>query len=121
MKDKTILTDAASLNPKPGSKEPALNRRRFLSTTARAGALLALPQIIPASVLGREGKPPPSQRIVVGAIGIGNRGFYVLGCFLEEPDVQFVAICDVKEDRRKAVKKKADAKYGNSDCAMYRD
>ena len=45
----------------------------------------------------------------------------MLGCFLEEPDVRFVAICDVKAERREAVKKMADDKYGNQDCAMYRD
>jgi hypothetical protein len=35
--------------------------------------------------------------------------------------VQFVAICDVRADRRQSVKATADAKYGNKDCAMYRD
>jgi hypothetical protein len=78
------------------------------------------PQIVPGRVLGMGGVAP-SERIVLGAIGIGNRGSYVLGCFLEEPDVQFVAICDVKAERRKAVKERADAKYSNKDCAMYRD
>jgi hypothetical protein len=63
----------------------------------------------------------PSERIVLGAIGIGNRGSYVLGCFLGEPDVRFVAICEVRGDRRQAVKRRADARYGNTDCAMYRD
>ena len=32
-----------------------------------------------------------------------------------------MAVCDVKADRREAVKKMADAKYGNQDCATYRD
>ena len=63
----------------------------------------------------------PSNRIVLGGIGIGNRGTYDLGCFLPEPDVQFVAVCDVKAARRDAVKRMADAKYGNQDCATYRD
>ncbi|HWQ93083.1 MAG TPA: Gfo/Idh/MocA family oxidoreductase [Clostridia bacterium] len=96
------------------------NRRQFLQTTLKAGAILMAPQIVPSTVLGKGGVAP-SERIVLGAIGIGNRGSYVLGCFLEEPDVQFVAIADVKADRRKAVKARADAKYNNQDCAMYRD
>ena len=83
--------------------------------------MLAAPQVVRGAVLGRDGGVAPSERIVLGAIGIGNRGTYVLGCFLQEPDVQFVAICDVKAARRKAIKKKADDKYGNHDCAMYRD
>src|SRR5512140_1654586 len=98
-----------------------IDRRTFLKNSLKAGALLALPQVVPSSVLGKGGVAAPSERIVLGAIGIGNRGSYVLGCFLEEPDVKFVAICDVKAERREAVKKRADAKYGNEDCAMYRD
>jgi len=98
-----------------------LNRRHFLKTALQASAVLAVPEIIPSSALGREGAVSPSDRIELGAIGIGHRGSYVLGCFMEEPDVRFVAICDVKAERREAVKKKADEKYGNQDCAMYRD
>ena len=97
------------------------NRRQFLTTALKAGAVLALPQLVPGSVLGRDGAVAPSERIVLGGIGIGNRGTYDLGCFLEEPDVQFVAVCDVKDARRTAIKQKADNKYGNHDCATYRD
>jgi len=102
-------------------KTTNLSRRQFLSRSAAAGAVCLLPQIIPAAVLGKDGAVAPSEKIVLGAIGIGNRGSYDLGCFLQEPDVRFVAICDVKAGRRSAVKNMTDAKYGNKDCAMYRD
>ena len=72
----------------------SLTRRRFLKTVAQAGAITALPYLIPGTVLG--GAVPPSERIVMGGIGIGHRGTYDLRCFLEEPDVQFVAMADVK-------------------------
>jgi hypothetical protein len=98
-----------------------LNRRRFLKTAVQAGALLAMPQVIPGTALGKNGAVAPSERIVLGGIGIGGRGGYDLGCFLQEPDVQFVAVCDVKANRRKAVKNMADTKYGNQDCATYID
>jgi len=99
-----------------------LSRRTFLKRAgAVAGGAVAAPYFIPARALGRDGAVAPSERIVLGAIGIGNRGSYVLGCFLPEPGVQFVAIAEVKEERRLAVKKKADDLYGNKDCAMYRD
>ncbi|HEY5913892.1 MAG TPA: Gfo/Idh/MocA family oxidoreductase [Verrucomicrobiae bacterium] len=101
--------------------EHQLDRRCFLKHALKAGAILAVPQIVPASALGRGGAAAPSERIVLGGIGIGGRGTYVLGCFLEEPDVRFVAICDIKADRRQAIKDKADTKYGNKDCVMYRD
>jgi hypothetical protein len=102
-------------------REVHLNRRRFLKTAVQAGALLALPQVIPGTALGKGGRAAPSERIVLGGIGIGSRGGYDLGCFLQEPDVQFVAVCDVKAARRKAVKEMADARYGNQNCATYVD
>ena len=102
-------------------KAAHLNRRRFLKTVVQAGALLAAPYVIPGAVLGKDGGVLPSERITLGGIGIGNRGGYDLGCFLQESDVRFLAICDVKAARREAVKKMADSKYGNQDCAMYRD
>jgi len=88
---------------------------------AAAGGVLAAPYVIPGAALGNSGAVAPSEQITLGGIGIGNRGSYDLGCFLREPDVRFLAVCDVKDARRKAVKKMADSKYGNEDCAMYRD
>jgi hypothetical protein len=105
----------------PALPPSALDRRRFLQRIVQVGVGLSLPQIVPARVLGKDGGIAPSQRVVLGAIGIGNRGSYVLGCFLQEPDVQFVAVSEVKANRRNAVKKMADTKYGNNDCATYRD
>lgn len=105
------------------SKKPAqTNRRGFLKATLSAGAAaIAAPTIIPASALGLDGSVPPSERVTVGGIGIGRRGEYDLGCFFEQPDVQFLAVCDVKEDRRTAIKKKSDEKYSGRNCDMYRD
>lgn len=100
----------------------SVSRRRFIQASLSvAGAAIAAPTIIPASALGKDGAVAPSERVVVGGIGIGNRGTYDLGCFLEQKDVQFVAVCDVKEARRVAVKKIADDHHGNQDCATYRD
>jgi len=104
------------------SSEQTTNRRQFLSKSlGTAGFLACAPTIIPSSALGRDGHVAPSERIVVGGIGIGNRGQYDLGCFLEQKDVQFVAVCDIKEARRTAIKKIVDAHYGNEQCAMIRD
>jgi len=102
-------------------KRVHLNRRRFLKAAVQAGAVLAVPHVIPSTVLGKGGGVAPSERIVLGGIGIGNRGGYVLGCFLHEPDVQCVAICDVRAERRKAVKEMVDNRYGNRDCTTYID
>jgi predicted dehydrogenase len=104
-------------------RSSGLSRRGFLRTSVGAGfaasAFGALP--IPSSALGLDGQAPPSERVTLGGIGIGNRGTYDLGCFLEQNDVQFLAVCDVKKDRRDAIKKRADEHHGNHDCAQYRD
>ena len=77
--------------------------------------------IVKGAVLGRDGGVAPSSRVVLGGIGIGNRGRYVLSCFLPHPDVQFVTVCDVRPARRASVKKMVDEHYGNRDCGMIED
>ena len=104
------------------SGEPARwTRRQLLKRGAQAGAALMVPYIIPGSALGKNGAVAPSERIVLGGIGIGPRGQRVLTDFLSQSDVQFVAVCDVRAERRQAIKEMADGKYGNKDCATYRD
>jgi hypothetical protein len=100
------------------NKNVKLTRRRFLR---RAAAAAAMPYIVPATVFGRDGKVPPSERIIMGGMGVGNRGSHVLQWMLPEKDVQFVAICDAKKSSRERVKNIVDTRYGNNDCKMYRD
>lgn len=104
---------------RPSAKN--LTRRGFLSRTLAAAGTVALPWFIPARALGRDGAVAPSERIVLGGIGLGPRGQYDLSVMLPEKDVQFVAICDVQRARRERVKKMVDEHYGNQDCVLYRD
>jgi len=103
------------------SEGSRLTRRQLLSRALGSGAALAAPCVLPGRVLGMDGAVAPSERIVLGAIGLGGRGTGDLRSFMSNADVQFVAICDVRRQRREAIKKMADTQYGNSDCAMYRD
>ncbi len=73
-------------------------RRDFLKT---AGLAVAAPYVITTAALGADGRPPASERIVMGGIGIGNMGSGDLGIFLGRDDVQYVAVCDVKKGRGK--------------------
>ncbi len=101
---------------------PLFNRRGFLKTTLQASAFASVaPMVVHGAVLGRDGGVSPSERIVMGGIGIGNRGRYVLSCFLPHPDVQFVAVCDVQQKRRESVKKMIDDQNGTKDCSMIQD
>jgi hypothetical protein len=102
-------------------EDKRVQRRRFLKTALHAGAAFAVPYLIPGSVLGKNGAVPPSEQIVMGSIGIGSRGNYVIGCFMDQPDVRFAACCDVRAERRKGVKRRIEEVYGIADCPAYRD
>jgi hypothetical protein len=95
-----------------------LARRAFLKNAA---ALAAAPYVIPASALGKDGAAAPSERIVMGAIGVGGRGSGDLGTALHEQDVQVVAVCDVRKPTRERAKGAVDQRYGNKDCGLYAD
>lgn len=68
------------------------NRRDFIR---KSGSLLAFPTIIPASALGRDGAVAPGDRITVGVVGLGSRGFDLLGQMLNHKQAVVVALCDV--------------------------
>ena len=98
------------------------NRREFLATAATTAAAVACPYIITSSALGAGSKPAASERIVMAGIGIGNRGNDDLGSFVGRPDVQYVAVCDVKKSRRDEAKRPhRQPHYNNKDCKMYGD
>lgn len=98
------------------------SRRNFLKTLGSAAAAsLAAPYIVPASALGADGSVPPSERITMGIIGCGNRGTDDLQHFLHQKDVQWLAICDARAEKRNAGKGLVDRFYGNTDCATHND
>ena len=55
-----------------------ISRREFLERAAGAVSVVA-PILIPASALGRSGRVAPSERVVMGSIGVGNMGFADMG------------------------------------------
>ena len=65
-----------------------LSRRTFLAASGSAA-------ILPSVVLCRDARPAPSERITIGIIGLGSRGFNLLDEFLGHADAQIVAVCDV--------------------------
>ena len=69
-----------------------VSRRGFLKGTALAGSALAFPNIVPSTVFGAGA---PSNRIVMAGIGLGGMGSGNMRSFLNKPEVQFVAVCDL--------------------------
>jgi predicted dehydrogenase len=103
------------------AERPPGTRRAFLGRSLAIGGALAVPWAVPARVLGLGGAVAPSAKITLGVIGVGPRCKHVLGCMLEEADVQCLAICDIQAGRRDAGKSMVDRKYGNNDCATHQD
>jgi len=96
-----------------------ITRRSFLkSTAAIGGAAIGLPAIVPASVFGANA---PSNRIVMGAIGVGSQGTGDMQGFLSKSEVQMVAICDIDKGHRDRAQKIVDDRYGNKNCTAYHD
>ncbi len=98
------------------------SRRSFLKTVA---AVSAAPFILPSRVWGAEVKP--SGRIVMGFIGMGKQNVGLLGNFLNQKEVQVVAVCEVDTTRRVAAQGRVKEFYasrpelGAVDCRAYTD
>jgi len=95
-----------------------MRRRDFLRRGLFAAA--AAPWVVPGAVLGRDGAVAPSERITLGAVGLGGRGRSDLSHFLQQDDVRCVAVCDCFADRRVQGKEMVDKHYGNTDCTATR-
>jgi len=99
------------------------SRREFVkrSATTVLGAFV-IPHIIPSTALGMGGRLAPSDRIVMGAIGVGSQGKSNMRDFIKLKDqVQFVAICDVDTGHQAEAKALADKANNNTDCRLYGD
>ena len=84
--------------------------------------MMALPYFVPASALGKADKVAASERITIGFIGVGDHGINMnLRTFLGQPDAQAVAVCDVDTDHLITARNIVNEKYGNKDCATYKD
>ena len=110
----------------PKILNPSVTRRSFLKSAATASALGVLaPTILPGCVSVNQGQitrtPRPSGKIHIAAVGIGWQGGYNLGQFLQNPDVQVVAVCDLDENHLARAKKTVDSRYENFDCPTYHD
>ncbi|MFW6171235.1 MAG: Gfo/Idh/MocA family protein [Planctomycetota bacterium] len=105
--------------------DTSFNRRGFLK---QASVLAATPCIVSAAALGGAGKPPPSDRITLGFIGVGMMGQGHHRRFLKHSGVQVLAVCDVDTWRRDNAQRLTEKTYGAarpsggySGCEAYND
>jgi predicted dehydrogenase len=87
-------------------KKTSNTRREFIAKSAAATAGLAVG-------LNSFGIPKhaPGDKIRVGFIGIGNRGSQLLGLFMQQPDVEVAALCDIYEPYLLRDRSKVDPRY----------
>jgi len=100
-------------------------RRQFIGRTAAGAAGIAVPTIIPSSVLGAAS---PGNRVAVGLIGMGKMCQGHLGALLGANDVHITGVCDVESIRLDNARKKVDQRYAEryekgtyTACVAYRD
>ncbi len=100
---------------------PHQSRRHFLRTAAFATGGIAVPTILPSSVIGSDGHTAPSNKITLGCIGVGGMGTYNMKNFAGQPGCRVVAVCDAMQARRESAKEIVDATYGDRGCSLIAD
>lgn len=105
-----------------------ITRRQFLGRTAGFSGTIAVPWIIPSSVLGVDSSAAPSNRITAGLIGHGLMGRGHLHRLAGDRDIQVLAVCDVDSVRREQGKNYVEQTYAAQTasgtykgCAAYND
>lgn len=70
----------------------AINRRRFLKSGIQGSIGVA----VGISGLGSNSRAvAPSDKVIVGMMGVGGRGIFLTGLFASRPDVEVAYVCDV--------------------------
>jgi len=98
------------------------SRRSFLrNSLSLVAGTIVLPHIIPSSAMGMNGVVPPSDRIVMGSIGVGGQGKWNMNNFLKFKEVQYVAVCDLDAKHLEIASGIVNKFYKNTDCRTHKD
>ena len=87
-------------------KKSTINRRNFLGLSALGLTGLT---ILPSWRMPNGLRIPPSDRVVMGFIGLGRQGLGDYGNFTKSAGVQVVAGCDVDANKRERFKRRVEA------------
>ena len=97
-----------------------MNRRNFLGLSAIGLTGLT---ILPSWTMSDGTRIAPSDRVVMGFIGLGQQGINDFGSFSSVPGVQIAACCDVDSMKQKRFKKRVEAWQASKSvagrCDMY--
>jgi len=90
-------------------KKTTINRRNFITKTSVVAAGISL-GLNTKSANGMF-SPGPNDKIRLGFIGVGNRGSQLLRLFMEQPDCEVAALCDIYEPYLLRDYTKVDKRY----------
>jgi predicted dehydrogenase len=93
----------------------AISRRRFLNRSIKGGFGAALGA---AGVRTAAKAVAPSDKVVVGVMGVGGRGTALTTFFAERPDVEIAYVCDVNAQRLPGAVKLVQDKKGKAPKAV---
>jgi predicted dehydrogenase len=108
---KNLVSNYPQSDPTPRSP---FTRRAFLKAAGAAA-------VLPGSAWSQASRPSPSNRITLGVIGWGMMGPSNTKVFLQQPDCQVVAACDLDKVHLQAALDTVNTHYGNQDCKAYHD
>ena len=103
---------------KPKTTPTGFSRRQFIATTALA---VAAPTILTSCATASARRPAASGRITMGMIGCGWQGGSNMNGFLNHPQCQVVAVCDLDQNHLRDAVNTVNQHYKNQDCKSYHD
>jgi len=75
-----------------------MNRRNFLQKSAFTAAGIGMAPLFGSSYQSIYGQTAPSNKVKVGLIGCRSQGWSNLNTFLQYPEVECVALCDIDDE-----------------------
>ena len=115
------VPSAGVLHARFGKSEEIMNRLSRRTFIKSATLAVVAPLVVPAAVLGREGRTAPSERIGMALIGSGGQGRGDMGGMMGFNEVRFFAVCDPVPEHRAEAKQQVNSRYQNNDCTEYAD
>jgi len=92
-----------------------ISRRGFLDRGVKGGLSAALGL---AAMRTTSKAVAPSDKVVVGIMGVGSRGTFLAQLFAQRPDVEVAYVCDVDEKKLPAAVKAVQDKKGKAPKAV---
>lgn len=98
-----------------------MNRRDFIQKSALSAAGIGLSPLFGSSFSSIYGATSPNNKVKVALIGCRSMGFSDLSTFLQYPEVECVALCDVDDEWLNKRAADVEKKTGKKVPHLYKD